>query len=225
MDSRKYQVHKKVKFNREERINAGNNSAKERLVHGLNCITLVFGVLMYAFLIIFPIGVAIVYKAHGFLVFYSVLMVLFTGLLLVVFSLSKERNSTLTLEDTEAHIEEDSVWGRFFYKRTIRYEDVDVVYHTEYCPLGLTPMAKNRKNPHYDKDLWNYYNGSYIVAVDNKNDIFGVVYQEEIWQFLKEHCKNATFYTKDEYKAEVEQRRALDREHDKYCKTYEGYIN
>ena len=221
----KYQVHKKVKFSKEDLIRAGMNASQVMVTSFLSHVFVGLFAVVYTFIVLFPIGVAILSRSYVFFAFYSILMSFFTALIYSAFSISQYKNSTLTLEETQAHIEEDSIWGRLFYKRTIWYENVSTIYHTDTCPFGLTPMAKNRKNPQYDKDLWRFYNGSYIVAVDNKNRMFGAVYRDEIWQFLKQHCKNADFYTMEEYNAEIKRRRALDEEHEKYSKMYDGYIN
>ncbi len=221
----KYPVHKKVKFSKEDLIRAGMNSTQAVVMSSFSYVILTLYIIVYGIVVLFPIGVAIVSREYVFLALYSIFMAVITALIYSFLSIMQNNNSTLTLEDTWAHIEEDSIWGRLFYKRTIRYENVSTVYHTDTCPFGLTPMAKNLRNPRYDKDLWRFYNGSYIVAVDNKNRMFGAVYRDEIWQFLKEHCKNADFYTLDEYNAEIKRRQALDEEHDKYSKMYDGYIN
>jgi hypothetical protein len=54
---------------------------------------------------------------------------------------------------------------------------------------------------------------------------FGAVYDEKLWKDLQEYCKNATFYTKEEYEADMDTRHELDRQHDEYSHNYEGYIN
>jgi hypothetical protein len=175
-------------------------------------------------MIFFPIGVAAYYKEYGFLAFYAILWTVLAGTVGILF-FNQESNSTLILGENQAHIEKNSMLGKLFYKSTFSYDKVCKVYHVEYCPLGLTPMAKNRKNPKYDKELWHFYNGSYIVAEDNKNGMFGAVYREEIWDFLKDHCKNAEFYTKEKLEAETKKKREMDQMHDEYSKMYDGYIN
>lgn len=219
-----YPVHNKVKFRREDIIRAGVNPSLVKFRSIITWFAYILCTIVISFMIFFPIGVAAYYKEYGFLAFYAILWTVLAGNVGILF-FNQESNSTLTLGENQAHIEEDSILGKLFYKRTISYDNVCKVYHTEYCPFGLTPMAKNRKNPKYDKELWHFYNGSYIVAEDNKNGMFGAVYREEIWDFLKDHCKNAEFYTKEELEAETKKKRELDQKHDEYSKMYDGYIN
>ena len=221
-----YRVHKKVKFTRADRIKAGVNPMKEKLAGALNLALAISAVLLGSFLVIFPLAVALTAGEYHFFTFYLIVILLVAGLLVLFFMYMSERNGTLTLKETEACFQEDPVMGKCFFKYRISYDRVSKVYHTDVCPLALTPMAKNRKNPSYDKELWHFYNGSYIVAEDdNHNPLFGAVYDEELWTDLQEYCKNATFYTKEEYGANMDTRHELDRQHDEYSHNYEGYIN
>lgn len=168
-----YRVHKKVKFNREERIRAGKNPMKEKLTGALNLALAISAVLLGSFLIIFPLTVALTAGEYRFFTFYLIVILLIAAMLVLFFMYMSERNGTLTLNETEACFQEDPVMGKCFFKYRISYDRVSKVYHTDVCPLALTPMAKNRKNPNYDKELWHFYNGSYIVAEDdNHNPLF-----------------------------------------------------
>ncbi len=223
-----FQVHKKVEFTGRDRLNAGYDPAKEKLRAVLSCILITMSALLFFFLVAFPVAIFWSFGDYSMLAFYLVIMALIGGILAFGISAMKPRNSTLTLSETEAHVEENSFWGKIFYKSTISYDRVCKVYHTDICPVELTYMTKNRRHPQYgyDVELWRKYNGSYIVAEDaDIKPVFGAVYREEMWQFLKEHCKNATFLTKEEYLADLEKRRALDVEHDAYSKNYDGYVN
>jgi hypothetical protein len=221
-----YRVHKKVKFNRKDRINAGKNPVWEKIAGAMYWYLIIVSAILFAFLAIYPITVALIAEDYCFFVFYCVVILLLTGLIVVGCLSTSERNATLTLSETEARFEEDPVRGKCFCKYTVSYDRVCKVYHTDLCPTELTPMVKNRKNPVYDRELWQFYNGSYIVAEDcNDNLLFGAVYNEEMWNVLKKYCKNATFYTKEEYLADIEKKRELDRKHDEYSKKYDGYVN
>ena len=221
-----YRVHKKVKFTRADRIKAGVNPMKEKLAGALNLALAISAVLLGSFLVIFHLAVALTAGEYHFFTFYLIVILLVAGLLVLFFMYMSERNGTLTLKETEACFQEDPVMGKCFFKYRISYDRVSKVYHTDVCPLALTPMAKNRKNPGYDKELWHFYNGSYIVAEDDNHvPLFGAVYDEKLWKDLQEYCKNATFYTKEEYEADMDTRHELDRQHDEYSHNYEGYIN
>ena len=221
-----YRVHKKVKFTRADRIKAGVNPMKEKLAGVLNMALGISAVLLGTFLAIFPLAVALTAGEYRFFTFYLIVILLIAAMLVLFFMYMSKRNGTLTLKETEACFREDPVMGKCFFKYRISYDRVSKVYHTDVCPLALTPMAKNRKNPNYDKELWHFYNGSYIVAEDdNHNPLFGAVYDEELWKDLQEYCKNATFYTKEEYRGDMDRRRELNRKHDEYSQNYEGYIN
>ena len=224
----KFQVHKKVEFNRRDRLNVDKDSLMEKFIDVLFCLAIIMSTLVGFFVVTFPTVIFLSFGNYLMLVLHIVVMLLIGGVLVFFFSVMRPRNSTLTLSETEAHVEENSIWGKIFYKSTTGYDRVCKVYHTDVCPIELTPMAKIRRNPQavYDVELWRRYNGSYIVAEDAEvKPVFGAVYREEIWQFLKEHCKNATFFTKEEYLADLEKKRALDREHDAYSKNYDGYVN
>lgn len=199
---------------------------KEKLAGVLNMALGISAVLLGTFLAIFPPHGSTDGKRISLLYFLPYCDSIDCSHACAFFMYMSERNGTLTLNETEACFQEDPVLGKNFFKYRISYDRVNKVYHTDLCPLALTPMAKNRKNPNYDKELWHFYNGSYIVAEDdNHNPLFGAVYDEELWKDLQEYCKNATFYTKEEYRVDMDTRHELDRKHDEYSQNFDGYVN
>ena len=222
-----YRVHKKVKFSREDRINAGADPVREKINEVITWIFVIIMVICAIYLIIVvPVVISLELGEWRFFAVWVGGFSLYAVLFMPLFMRAPERNATLTLNETEAHFEKDPVRGKFCYKYTVSYDRVSKVYHTDICPVELAPMVKNSNNQNFNRELWHFYNGSYIVAEDcNDNLLFGAVYNEEMWNVLKKYCKNATFYTKEEYLAYIEKKRELDRKHDEYSKKYDGYVN